>query len=281
MNLAINRKIHIVLLLAGFLITALTDEMGIKSGYTQTNLQDLQNRVIDLEKRLADAKLRQEKAYVVQMQLEKQEQKLASLANSDKYRIEIIEIRADIKNVRTKIESIIKEKNDLEENLRLAKNLKNILINAQTTEKPDSKTSSTLDQTKVSSRQEPKIEGPLGQMESTSSKSANWQIKNVNIDNHFYDDERRKIMSVFTDNRRFNRDDVLNSSYQIYTDIGAILHFVVHSKNGGIADLDVILTQREPRNSNYSSNSSFPFYPTIKTLNEFKRDHFQITIKND
>lgn len=281
MNLAINGKIHIVLLLAGFLIIALTDGMGIKSGYTQTNLQDLQNRVTELEKRLTDAKFRQEKAYVVQMQLEEQEQKLASLAKSDKYRIEIVEIRADIKNIRTKIESIIKEKNDLEENLRLAKNLKNILINAQITTKSEIQTPTIINQTKISSRQKPKTERPVSEIESTSSKINNWQIKNVNIDDHFDHDERNKIMSIFTTTRRVNRDDILNISYQIYTDIGTILHFVVHSEGGDIADLDVILDQREPRNSNYSSNSSFPFYPTIKTLNEFKKDHFQITIKND
>lgn len=63
------------------------------------------------------------------------EQALAKLEISEQYKVKVIEIRSDIENVRTRIEAIIKEKNDLEENLRIARNLQDILRNAQGQEK--------------------------------------------------------------------------------------------------------------------------------------------------
>ena len=282
MNYSINRKIYIVLLVIGFLI-AFSNKIGIQSVYAQTNLQELQNRVIELERKLADAKIRQEKAYNVQMKLEEQEKKLASLAKSDEYKIQIIEIRADIKNIRTKIESIIKEKNDLEENLRLAKNLQGILQDAQATTKPAIKTPTIPAQTRIPTEQRPvtTTAQPIVKTEGVSGKLTHWQLKNIRIDDRFNYDEQKEITSVFIIGRRFNQEDILNKTYQIYTNTGAIFNFTVHSKNGDSADFDISLNKREPRNSNYGSNSSLPFMTTIKSLNEFKKDHFQMTIKND
>lgn len=283
MNYSINRKIYIVLLVAGFLIITFTNRIGIPTVAAQTNLQELQNRVIELERKLADAKIRQEKAYNVQMKLEEQEKKLASLAKSDEYKIQIVEIRADIKNIRTKIESIIKEKNDLEENLRLAKNLQGILQDAQATTKPAIKTPTTPAQTWIPTEQRPlttTVE-PTVKTEGVSGKLTDWQLKNIHIDDRFNYDEQKEITSAFIIGHRFNQEDILNKTYRIYTNTGAILNVAVHSKNAYSADFDISLNQREPRNSNYGSNSSLPFMTTIKTLNEFKKDHFQMTIKND
>ena len=126
------KKLNIILSMMRLLILFIAAP-GIQLGYAQTNLQELQNRVVELENKLTDVKIRQEKAQSIQIQLEEQEQALASLAKSDKYRIQIIEIHSDIKNIRTRIEAIIKEKNDLEESLRLAKNLQAMLREAKTT----------------------------------------------------------------------------------------------------------------------------------------------------
>ena len=282
MNYSINRKIYIVLLVVGFLIS-FSNKIGIQSVYAQTNLQELQNRVIELERKLADAKIRQERAYNVQMKLEEQEKKLASLAKSAGYKIQIVEIRADIKNIRTRIESIIKEKNDLEENLRLAKNLQGILQDAQATIKPTTKTLIAPTQSRVSTEQRPvtTTAQPIIKTEGVSGKLTDWQLKNIHIDDRFNYDEHKEITSAFIIGHRFNQEDILNKTYRIYTNTGAILNFTLHSRNGDFADFDISLNQREPRNSNYGSNSSLPFMTTIKTLNEFKKDHFQMTIKND
>lgn len=225
-------------------------------GYAQTNLQELQNRVAELEAKLADAKIRQEKAYKVQMQLEEQEQMLARLEKSEKYKVQVIEIRSDIKNIRTRIESIIKEKNDLEENLRIAKNLQSILRDAQSPAKPEVKSSAIPDQT-----------------------LAGWKIRNIQIDDRFNHEEHREITKMFTSGDYLSQEKILANSYQIYKGIGTIIDFIVNTKSGGYADLDIRFNQRESRNSNYSSNSSFAFFPSIKTLDEFKKDHFQLTIK--
>ena len=108
----IGKDLYIIVLLAGLLMAAIGDRFG----YTQTNLQASQNRVAELEKKLADAKVRQEKAQSVQMQLEEQEQKLVGLekylSESDKYRVQVVEIRVSIKSICAKIEAIAKEKND-------------------------------------------------------------------------------------------------------------------------------------------------------------------------
>ena len=77
----ISKKYSIIILLMGLLV-ALTNVGLIEPLYAQTNLQELNNRVTELERRLADAKARQERAYSVQMKLEEQEQKLSSLPDS-------------------------------------------------------------------------------------------------------------------------------------------------------------------------------------------------------
>ena len=251
-------------------------------GYSQTNLQELQNQVTELEAKLADAKARQEKAYKVQMQLEEQEQALAKLEVSERYKVKVIEIRSDIQNVRTRIESIIKEKNDLEENLRIARNLQGILHDAQGHEKITVKTPSNMNQ--LSSTQKtlgPTVAGKVSITSESDKKLVGWQIKSIRFDDQFNYGERKEITSMFVVNHYLNQDDILNSAYQIYKNTGIIMHFKVHLKAGDSADLDILLNQREPRNSNYDSTSSFPFFSTIKLLGEFKKDYFKITISND
>ncbi|MCC7219241.1 MAG: hypothetical protein IT490_00745 [Candidatus Contendobacter sp.] len=251
-------------------------------GYSQTNLQELQNQVTELEAKLADAKARQEKAYKVQMQLEEQEQALAKLEVSERYKVKVIEIRSDIQNVRTRIESIIKEKNDLEENLRIARNLQGILHDAQGHEKITVKTPSNMNQ--LSSTQKAlgsTVAGKVSVTSESDKKLVGWQIKSIRFDDQFNYGERKEIASVFIVNHYLNQDDILNSAYQIYKNTGIIMHFKVHLKAGDSANFDILLNQREPRNSNYDSNSSFPFFSKIKPLSEFKKDYFKITISND
>ena len=140
----------IVVLMAGLLMAG----VDIQVGYTQTNLQASQNRVAELEKKLADAKARQEKAQSVRMQLEEQEQKLTGLekylSDSDKYRVQVVKIRMNIRNIHAKIEAIIKEKDDLEQNLQLAKNLQiTMLRETQSTAKLEAKPLSSSVQAKT------------------------------------------------------------------------------------------------------------------------------------
>lgn len=269
-------------------ITVMAAVMAIQPGYAQTNLQELQNRVAELEAKLVDAKARQEKAYKVQMQLEEQEQALARFEKSEKYRVAVIEIRSDIKNIRTRIESIIKEKNDLEENLRIAKNLQAILRDAQNTAKPETKTRTDITtrppavQTKT-----PDPQGlgltvkPPVKTGYAPEKATGWRIISLQIDSQFSYEEQKEILKIFVKDRYLSQDDVLNGAYQIYKDTGAILHFKISAKSQDGADFNILFNQREARNSNYGANSSLSFMPTVKTLNEFKKDHFQMTMKND
>jgi hypothetical protein len=245
-----NYKLRNILLLAGLLGLFIAGS-NIQPGRTQTNLQELQNRVIELEIKLADAKALQEKAYNVQRQLEEQEQAFASLAKSDKYRLQIIEIRSGIKNIRTRIEIIVKEKNDLEENLRLAKNLQTILLNAQTTARPEAKTIPN------------------------QSLAKKWRIDNVHIGKYFSEDESGEITSFFMSGRQVNQDDILDGAYQIYNRTGISINVIVHSKSGDVADLDILLNQRVRANPNLLGGIS------MQTLDYFKVNHFNLMIKND
>jgi hypothetical protein len=274
MNLISTKSLWITL--CGLLIIGVT----LWPGYAQTNLQELQNRVAELETKLADAKIRREKAYKVQMQLEEQEQMLAKLEKSEKYKVQVIEIRSDIRNIRTRIESIIKEKNDLEENLRIAKNLQSILRDAQIPAKIEGKSSVIPAQTNaVSGQQQSTTTQPKTKIQSASDKLAGWKIRNIRIDDRFNHEEHKEITKIFISGDYLSQENILANSHQIYTNIGAIMDFIINTKGGGYADLDIRFNQRESRNSNYSSNSSFPFFSPIKTLDEFKKDHFQLTIK--
>ena len=250
-------------------------------GYSQTNLQELQNQVTELEAKLADAKARQERAYDVQMQLEEQEQALAKLEVSERYKVKVIEIRSDIQNVRTKIEAIIKEKNDLEENLRIARNLQDILHDTQSHEKITVKTPSNNQPSSTKKTLGSTAAEKVLTTSESDKKLVSWQIKNIRFDDQFNYGERKEIASVFGTNNYLNQNDILNDAYQIYKNTGTIMHFKVHLKAGDSADLEILLNQREPRNSNYDANSSFPFFSTIKPLGEFKKDYFKITISND
>ncbi|MFZ1642890.1 MAG: hypothetical protein WAV07_15940 [Candidatus Contendobacter sp.] len=270
MNHITGKELRIILLLAGLLIAASMTGTGIQFGYAQTNIRALQDRVAELEKKLADAKVRQEKAYSVQMKLEEQEQKLASLAESDKYKVQIIEIRADIKNIRTRIEAITKEKNDLEENLRLAKNLQTILGEAQTIVKPEAKIPANPVQEK-----KPAQTGLMAtvkpEITATEAKGG-WRIENIQLSNHFNDDERHEIMNTFGGSRQINQDDLLKGAYQIYSHVGISLRFLIHPKSGSVADLEILLGQRED-----NANSYFTFI-TPMTLGQFKSKYFSITV---
>jgi len=255
-----------------------------QNGYAQTNLQELQNRVADLEKRLAKAKARQEKAYNVQMQLEEQEQKLAKLADSEKYKIQIIEIRADVENIRIRIEAIVKEKNDLEENLRLANNLLNILREAQTMNEEQQVKENTIDKPKSSIDQPPSAsQQTVAKIEHADDvKTTYWKIQNININDQLYKEERSEINKNFKTNISVSQRDILESSYSIYKKTGAILNLLIRLKgNQDHADLDISLDRREPRNSNYSGVTAFNFYEKIKSFEEFKKEYFKISIVND
>ena len=249
-------------------------------GYAQTDLQELQNRVAELEKKLADAKARQEKAYSVQMKLEEQEQKLASLAEPNKYKVQIIEIRADIKNVRIRIEAITKEKNDLEENLRLARNLQTILSEARTIAKPEAKARLAPIQEKSSTQAErvvavkPSIKPAIADTEPKSS----WLIENIQISNHFTDSERSEISDNFSSGRQINQDDLLKSAYKIYSRIGISLHLVVHPKDGNTANLEILLGNRTVFNNNPGAATQFP---RPITIDQFKTEYFNFKVEND
>jgi len=266
-----SKKYFIILVMV--LLVALSTVVDlVRLSYAQTNLQELNNRVAELEKKLADAKARQERAYSVQMKLEEQEQKLSSLPDSEKYRVQAIEIRADIKNIRTKIEAITKEKNDLEENLRLARNLQAILIEGQTIAKPKKTQSLPVQENKFD---------PTASKALTSSKpittdtgpKEGWRMENIRISNHFNDDERNEIMNNFNRGTLFSQDDLLNGAYRTYSLVGVSLRLVVHPKNENTADLDITLGQRDNRNRN-SGGTGF----TPMTLEQFKNELFNITV---
>lgn len=276
MNDFAGKKFHIILL-PGLLITLFIALGVIRLGHAQTNLQELNNRVAELENKLADAKARQEKAYGVQMKLEEQEQKLSSLPNSEKYRVQAIEIRADIKNIRTKIEAITKEKNDLEENLRLARNLQTILSEERAITKSGVKAQSTP-ATPVK-QEKPNQDGSMATAKSSVKPAiaeieskGGWRMENIKISSHFNDDERHEIMKNFSSGTRMNQDDLLKNSYQTYSRVGVSLRFMIHPKNGGAADLDILLDQRED-----NANSYFTYF-TPMSLDQFKNERFSVTV---
>jgi septal ring factor EnvC (AmiA/AmiB activator) len=270
-------KLHIILLLAGLLGVFIAGS-NLQPGYAQTSSQELQNRVAELENKLADVRARQEKAHSVQMQLEEQEQKLAGLekylSESEKYRVQVVEIRMGISKLRVKIEAIVKEKNELEENLQLAKNLQSMLHGVQTTVRtlPDSIPKKTL------------CGRSLNDQQLANNKNyqqlANWRIGSIHINDRLTNEEQKEIENTFATNYYVNQEEIFNCAYHIYFKTGAILNFIVYSKEDP-SNLEIILDRRELRNSSYNLNSPFSFYPTIKTLNEFKKDYFKITIKND
>lgn len=267
-----HHKLHIILLLAGLLGVFITGS-NLQPGYAQTNLQELQNRVAELEKKLVDVRARQEKAQSIQMQLEEQEQALASLAKSDKYRIQIVEIRSNIKNIRTRIEAITKEKNDLEESLRLANNLQAMLREARTTARFLEKEPCG----RIATDQ------PLVGTKNTSNQSKSWKIENIRINDRLTNEENNEIKNIFLIGRYVNQDEILNCSYYVYVKTGAILNFRIYSRGENFADFEILLDRRDSRSSNYnpSSLTNYIFNSKIKTLNEFKNDDFRITVKND
>lgn len=268
-----NKYLCIAMLMTGLLIVG----VEVRFGYTQTSLQALQDRIAELEKKLADVRARQEKAHSVQIQLEEQEKKLAGLENylseSEKYRVQVVEIRMGISKLRVKIEAIVKERNELEENLQFAKNLQVMLHGVQTTVRtsPDSIPKKILCGRSLNDQ-------------STNNKNSqqltNWRIGSIHINDRLTNEEQREIENTFATDYYVNQDEISNCAYRIYFKTGAILSFIVYSKED-LSNLEIILDRRELRNSSYNLNSSFSFYPTIKTLNEFKKDYFKITIKND
>ncbi|MDS4028651.1 MAG: hypothetical protein RKO66_01050 [Candidatus Contendobacter sp.] len=276
MNDIYSKKCFIIILLMGLLVTLLIIGGLIRPVHAQTNLQELNNRVVELEKRLADARARQEKAYSIQMKLDEQERKLSDLtnsSNSEEYKIQIIEIRANIKNIRTKIEAITKEKNDLEENLRLARNLQAILIEGQTIAKPDTKTQAPpVQESKFNQTESRAIPSAKPITIDTGSKGG-WRMESIRISNHFNDDERNEIMKNFNSGTLFSQDDLLNSAYQTYSLAGVSLRLIVHPRNGNTADLEITLGQRDNRNRNSGGTSFVPM-----TLDQFKNELFKITV---
>jgi len=172
--------------------------------------------------------------------------------------------------------------------LRIAKNLQVILRDAQGSAKPETKTRTDI--TTKSPAVQNKTPDPQGlgltvkppvKTGYSPEKATGWRIVSLHIDGQFSYEEQKEILKIFVKDRYFSQDDVLNGAYQIYKDTGAVLHFKISAKSQDSADFHIIFNQREARNSNYGANSSLPFMPTVKTLNEFKKDHFQMTIKND
>lgn len=245
----------------------------VRPSYAQTNLQELNNRVAELEKKLADAKARQERAYSVQMKLEEQEQKLSSLTDAEKYKIQIIEIRADIKNVRTKIEAITKEKNDLEENLRLARNLQTILTEGQTIAKPKIKTQALPVQESTFNQTESRALSSAKPITIDTDLNEGWRVENIKISNHFSGDEHHEIMKNFNSGTLLSQDDLLNSAYRTYSITGVSLRLIVRQRSGNAADLEILLSQRDNRNRNSGGTNFAPM-----TLDQFKNELFKIEI---
>lgn len=277
MNKIARSKPQIILLSITWIIILIAGGMA-RLGNTQTNLQELQNRVAELENKLADAKARQEKAYDVQMRLEEQEQKLASLADSDKYKMQIIEIRADIKNVRTRIEAITKEKNDLEENLRLAKNLETILQDAK---------GAGIQNSRIPVNQSSRIQEPNEKISTyqpieeiySSHKSISWKIGNLHIDGQLNHEDRKEVASLFFTGQHINKDEILDYAYQLYKKQGLCLNFILHSKGGNSVDLDILLERRESRYSGDPIGGTFRGSNDVKSIDRFKNDDFRITVK--
>lgn len=251
-----------------FLFTGLLIGLSIQTGYTQAGLKILEERVISLETKLAESKARQEDAYNVQNQLEKHERELAKLAGSEKYRIQIAEIRANILVLRAKIEAILKEKKDLEENLRIAK----IMLRdaeSMTKSKINDSTSSIIKKPLTNNRTQ--IIHPSTETTEVNNSITYWYFKNIYIDNYFNIEENNEIIKNFQNNRRFNQDDLLKGAYQVYNKLGAVIHFEI-TKDGDDKILEIILNQRMDPNP----NSYFTYIPT-QTLAQFRDNYFRIT----
>lgn len=242
-----NKKTAILFI--GLLIIGL----NIRFGYTQVNLDALKERVIMLETKLAEAKMRQQEAYNVQTQLEKHEQELAKLTQSEKYKIQVIEIRAKIKILRAKIEAITKEKDDLEESLRFAK----IMLH-------DAKATASSEVNNIKKL-------PI-KIRKNASKSVYWRFRNINIGKYFNISERNEIMKIFSNDRQYSQDNLLEGAYQVYNNAGIVIHFKISGSQNG-ENLEIILGQRMDPNS----NSYFTYIPT-QTLAQFRENYFRITI---
>ena len=241
--------------------------------HAQTKLQELKDQITDLESRLADAEEKQEKAYRVQMQLEEQEQKLASLERSEKYKVQVIEIRADISNIRTRIQSIVKEKNDLEQNLRIAKNMLTILQDAQiVTKQETSPKPAQPAKLEITPQQATIKRTPPSIQTSVTGKSAAWRIGNVQISDSFDDQERGDIRKVFTPGATLSRDDLIQTAYNLYNHTSMVLDLTVHTKNSDSADLEVLLRRRE------MAGGFMTWVPTV-TFSEFRESYVRITVK--
>lgn len=228
----------------------------------QTNLQELQFLIKDLESKLADATRKQERAYNVQMQLEEQEQRLAELEKTESYKIQAIQIRADIQNIRTRIEAINKEKTDLEENLRVARNMQAILTNAQTTDTQDSRPQ----------RESVTQQARISETPRTPAHTENWHINNVRFGPYFSQDEQNGITHLFQNNQHMSREDLVRNAYQIYNSIGVILDLAVQTTAENTADLKISLRRRD-------ATGTFMTWVPTQTLSQFENRDFRLTVK--
>jgi cell division protein FtsL len=244
----------------------------------QTNLQELQLLIKELESKLADATRRQERAYNVQMQLEEQEQRLAELEKTEAYKIQTIQIRADIQNIRTRIEAINKEKTDLEENLRVARSMQTILSGAQPEAKPVLPLSPVRPGTQ--SPPEPAVRqakiSPTPQTQTSTARTDNWYIKIVRLSPYFSALEQDTITSLFKGDQQMSRDDLMRKAYQTYARVGVIVELVVQPATvNNTADLEIRLRRRDCQFCASHANS---WVPSI-TRNRFENREFQLTVK--
>jgi len=240
----------------------------------QTNLQELQLLIKDLESKLADATRKQERAYNVQMKLEEQEQRLAELEKTESYKIQAIQIRADIQNIRTRVEAINKEKTDLEENLRVARSMQTILSGAQPEAKPLQPLRPVRPETQP--QPEPAVRqakiSPTPQTQTPTVRTDHWRIKNVRLGPYFSRDEQNTINNFFKGDQQMSRDDLMHNAYQTYSKAGVILELVVQPTTDNTADLEILLRRRD------SLGSLHIWVPSI-TRNRFENREFHLTVK--
>lgn len=225
-----NQGLCVLMLLLGFYMT----ESGVQLSHAQTSVQALWDRIMELEKRLADAKIRLQKTHDVQIQLEKQEQKIADLSrHSGKYQVEIAEIRADIRSIYARIETITNEKNDLEENLKLAKAILNDikLVGKPTTGISNISGNSEPEKNLNAVKLEKSVPSATTSKSEIPTESESWQIEKIQLDENLTPIEIKEIIEIIKIGQHVNQDFLLDSAYKVYNSLGIILRFIVYPNN--------------------------------------------------
>lgn len=222
-------------------------------GYAQTSLPLLKERVVGLEKKLVEANTRQEDAHRVQKELERYEKELATLTTSEKYKTQIIAIQSKIEAIRARIAAIVKDREELEEKLRTARV---VLNNARSVNKLNTNSPVYETKDKYLKNHQPDY----------------WKFKKINIGSYFNINENNEIMKIFSKDYSFSKNDLLKGAYHVYTTTGTVIKLKIYKNQHG-ENLDILLDQRMDPNS----NSYFTYIPS-QTLDQFKENHFDISI---